>query len=58
MGDVVAGDVQDAAIIEHAEKYVMVQFEIWQLRSQMEWKLDISFLDTLGIQATVTDRIR
>lgn len=31
------------------EKYVTLQFQIWELRSQSEWTLDISFLETLGI---------
>lgn len=38
----------------HAEAYCMKVFEIWRLRSQMEWALDISFLRTLGIEAKQT----
>lgn len=41
---------------ERAETYCMKVFQIWQLRSQMSWELDISFLNTLGIQAVVSDR--
>lgn len=39
-----------------AEQYCMLVFQIWQMRSAYEWRLDISFLETLGIRATVTDR--
>lgn len=35
---------------EHAERYCMVAFEIWRIRSQMTWALDISYLSTLGIE--------
>jgi hypothetical protein len=43
---------------EHAGTYIEVQLEIHALRSTHQWKLDISFLETLGINATVTDRIQ
>ena len=31
------------------EKAVKLAFQIWELRSQQEWKLDVSFLTTVGI---------
>lgn len=31
------------------EKAVQLAFEIWELRSQTQWKLDVSFLTTIGI---------
>lgn len=37
------------------EKYVMLQFQIWRLRSQMKWALDVSFLNDvleLGLKHT------
>lgn len=37
----------------HAEQYCMRVFEVWRLRSQMEWELDISFLSLLGIETEV-----
>lgn len=34
-----------------AEAYCMKVFQIWRLRSQMQWTLDISYLKQLGIEA-------
>ena len=34
------------------EKAVILAFQIWELRSQREWKLDVSFLTTIGIDLT------
>lgn len=43
--------------LAHAEAYINVQLEIWELRSTHPWRLDISFLGTLGIEPPeVTDR--
>lgn len=39
-----------------AERYCMLVFRIWEMRSQYEWELDISFLNTLGINSSVADR--
>lgn len=42
----------------HAESYIEVQLEIWSLRSTHAWALDISFLQTLGIEPPATiDRV-
>lgn len=38
---------------EHAERYVINQFKIWEIRSNYPWELDISFLSMLGIDITV-----
>lgn len=32
------------------ERYVMLAFQIWDIRSTMKWTLDISFLEELGIK--------
>lgn len=34
-------------------RYVEIAFQIWQIRSEMEWTLDISWLETLGINPNV-----
>lgn len=34
------------------EKAVVLAFEIWRMRSQVEWTLDVSFLTTIGIDLT------
>jgi hypothetical protein len=31
------------------EKYLELCFNIWELRSRMQWSLDVSFLTTIGI---------
>lgn len=33
---------------EDAEYYIQAQFEIWALRSQFDWKLDLSWLEKIG----------
>ncbi len=35
--------------MEHTMLYVQECFQVWQKRSQHQWKLDISYLDKLGI---------
>lgn len=37
---------------EHAEMYINAAFDLWKIRSQYEWSLDISWLDTLGIKSS------
>lgn len=39
-----------------AEQAIYLAFQIWNLRSQMEWALNIDWLKNLGIHASVTDR--
>lgn len=34
---------------ERVEQYMLTVFEIWRLRSMVKWKLDVSFLQKLGI---------
>ena len=54
---------QWARVIEHFQKvndwgddrtmkYIETVFEIWRLRSQVAWELDISWLKNLGIQVS------
>jgi hypothetical protein len=51
---------QWAEVIEHlqevngwpdwkVERYVLLMFKIWEVRSQMQWSLDVSFLERIGI---------
>jgi hypothetical protein len=35
----------------YLEDYLEIVFAIWEARSQMEWRLDISFLTRIGISA-------
>jgi hypothetical protein len=37
---------------EDATSYLEMQFELWAMRSTVEWELDISWLSTLGIIPT------
>jgi hypothetical protein len=37
--------------VERTEAYVQYCFEVWQQRSQHEWRLDISYLEQFGISA-------
>lgn len=39
-----------------ALRYIDLQAQIWEIRSTMEWKLDVSFLSLLGIEPRVGDR--
>lgn len=41
---------------DHAALYLAKVFEIWRMRSQMPWKLDITYLSMLGISTEVKDR--
>lgn len=59
---------QWARVIEHMqrvnvwddatlERYIALQFQIWEIRSEMTWELDVSFLDTIGVEVPkITDR--
>lgn len=42
--------------IDRTAKYLDLAFQIWEIRSEMNWRLDISFLGLLGIEAKVSDR--
>lgn len=42
--------------IDQAEQYAAWAFELWSLRSEETWTLDITFLSLLGIEAEVKDR--
>lgn len=35
---------------KQTEEYVAAQFDVWQLRSKYEWKLDVRWLGQFGIQ--------
>jgi 5-methylcytosine-specific restriction endonuclease McrA len=35
---------------DRVERYIQIVFQIHEMRSEMKWKLDISFLQTLGIK--------
>lgn len=39
---------------DHTARYLQVQHQIWQIRSTMPWRLDLSLLDALGIGAPAT----
>lgn len=41
---------------ERTQTYFNLVFQIWALRSDMRWKLDVSFLETLGIEVKESDR--
>lgn len=36
------------------ERYIILQFEIWRMRSVMEWRLDVSFLKIIGVKVPET----
>lgn len=42
--------------VQHADRYVAVQLEVHALRSTHPWRLDIRYLNQLGIYPTVKDR--
>ncbi len=55
---------QWARVIEHfqrvndwsdgrVEQYIALAFHIWEVRSQMTWDLDVSFLSTIGVNTRV-----
>jgi hypothetical protein len=33
------------------EKYIEKVFQIWELRSQLDWELDVSFLDSIDVRS-------
>lgn len=35
---------------EKVEKYVLLAFDIWELRSQTHWDLDLTFLSLIGVK--------
>lgn len=36
------------------ERYLMAAFDLWELRSEHDWELDISFLERLGVTVEAT----